>query len=116
MQFSNNRNFTRGFIILASFLIVILIVWNTYFLFQTFKEEERAKMELWAESMVTINNADVFFCKHISKQAGMFFKQWIVTGFTAAKNCNGFNGHKNILAAKGNHFCLSSKNYYGINN
>ena len=58
MQFTDNRNFTRWFIIVCSFLIIVLIVWNTYFLFQTFKEEERAKMELWADSMVTINNAD----------------------------------------------------------
>lgn len=59
MQFTDNRNFTRWFIIVCSFLIIVLIVWNTYFLFQTFKEEERDKMELWAQSMVTINNADV---------------------------------------------------------
>jgi len=58
MQFTDSRNFTRWFIIIASFLIILLIVWNTYFLFQTFKEEERAKMELWADSMVTLNNAD----------------------------------------------------------
>lgn len=58
MQFTDSRNLTRWFIIIASFLIVILIIWNTYFLFQTFKEEERAKMELWAQSMITLNNAD----------------------------------------------------------
>lgn len=58
MQFTDSRNFTRWFIIICSFLIIVLIVWNTYFLFQTFKEEERAKMELWADCMVTINNAD----------------------------------------------------------
>lgn len=58
MQFSEGRNFTRGFIILASFLIVILIVWNTYYLFQTFKEEERYKMQLWADAMEAFNGAD----------------------------------------------------------
>lgn len=58
MRFSEGRNFTRGFIILASFLIVMLIVWNTYFLFQTFKTEERAKMQLWADSMEALNKAD----------------------------------------------------------
>ncbi|WP_417354370.1 sensor histidine kinase [Flavobacterium sp.] len=56
MQFSNNRNFTRGFIILASFLIVILIVWNTYYLFQIFKNEERNKVELWAMGTKAIND------------------------------------------------------------
>ncbi len=58
MQITDKRSITRWFIIIASFLIVILIVWNTYFMFQTFKNEERAKMELWADSMQTINNAD----------------------------------------------------------
>lgn len=56
MQFSNNRNFTRGFIILASFLIVILIVWNTYYLFQVFKQEERNKVELWAMGTKAVND------------------------------------------------------------
>ena len=59
MRFTDNRNFTRWFIIVASFLIIVLILWNTYFLFQTFKEEERAKMELWADAQETINRADL---------------------------------------------------------
>lgn len=58
MQFSESRNFTRWFIILASFLIVILIVWNTYFLFQTSKAEERNKMQIWADAMEALNKAD----------------------------------------------------------
>lgn len=58
MQFSESRNFTRWFIILASFLIVILIVWNTYYLFQTFKAEERNKMQVWANAIEELNRAD----------------------------------------------------------
>ena len=58
MQFSEKRNFTRWIIIMASFVIVILILWNTYTFFQIFKEEERVKMELWAESLKTLLNAD----------------------------------------------------------
>jgi two-component system, sporulation sensor kinase D len=50
MQFTDSRNFTRWFIIVCSFLIIVLIVWNTYFLFQTFKTEERNKMQLWVQS------------------------------------------------------------------
>lgn len=50
MQITDSRNFTRWFIIIASFLIVVLIIWNTYYLFQTFKTEERNKMELWANA------------------------------------------------------------------
>lgn len=58
MQFSEKRNLTRWFIILASFFIVILILWNTYNFFQVFKNEERAKMEFWASAMTTIANAN----------------------------------------------------------
>ena len=58
MQFSEKRNFTRWIIIMASFVIVTLILWNTYTFFQIFKEEERVKMELWAESLKTLLNAD----------------------------------------------------------
>src|SRR5690606_6586083 len=50
--------YTRGFILLFSLGILILILWNTYLLFQTFKHEERVKMEIWAESYKSINNAD----------------------------------------------------------
>ena len=57
MQISDNRTVTRWIIIIISFLILLLIVWNTYYLFQTFKAEERAKMELWAASQITLNNA-----------------------------------------------------------
>jgi len=59
MQFSEKRNITRWIIILASFVIVSLILWNTYSFFQIFKDEERVKMQLWAESLKTINNANL---------------------------------------------------------
>ena len=58
MQFSERRNITRWFIILDSFFIVILILWNTYTFFQIFKNEERAKMEFWASALTTIANAN----------------------------------------------------------
>lgn len=58
MQFSNKRNFTRWFIITASFFIVVLILWNTYNFFQIFKVEERTKMELWATAQKTLANAN----------------------------------------------------------
>jgi nitrogen-specific signal transduction histidine kinase len=58
MQFSERRNLTRWFIILASFFIVILILWNTYNFFQIFKNEERAKMEFWATAQKTLANAN----------------------------------------------------------
>ncbi len=60
MQFSERRNLTRWFIIIASFFIVILILWNTYNFFQVFKNEERAKMEFWASAQKTLANANEF--------------------------------------------------------
>ncbi|MBE9575465.1 sensor histidine kinase [Flavobacterium proteolyticum] len=60
MQFSESRNLTRWFIILASFFIVILILWNTYNFFQIFKNEERAKMEFWASAQKTLANANEY--------------------------------------------------------
>ena len=58
MQFSAQTNKTRWVIIAASFVIVSLILWNTYDFFQVFKSEERQKMEILAESVKTINNSD----------------------------------------------------------
>ena len=58
MQFSEKRNITRWIIIMASFVIVSLILWNTYSFFQIFKEEERVKMKNWATAQKTLNNAD----------------------------------------------------------
>ena len=47
MRLLRNRNFLRWIIILSSFLIVSLILWNTYSFFQKFKAEERNKMKTW---------------------------------------------------------------------
>jgi len=57
-MFSKRRIFLRWFIIVSSFLILTLILWNTYLLFQTYKEEERDKMEIWSSAYQGINNAD----------------------------------------------------------
>mgnify|MGYP003407144103 CR=1 FL=1 len=57
MQFSKKRNTTRWVIITASFLIISLILWNTYTFFQIFKNEERLKMNLWAEAQKTLKTA-----------------------------------------------------------
>lgn len=58
MQFTEQTNTTRWIIIAASFVIVTLILWNTYDFFQVFKSEERQKMEILAESLKTINKSD----------------------------------------------------------
>lgn len=48
MQFSEKRTTIRWIIIITSFVIVSLILWNTYSFFQIFKSDERVKMEQWA--------------------------------------------------------------------
>jgi len=58
MYFSESRNVTRWFLIVSSFVIVSLILWNTYSFFQRFKEDERIKMELWANAQTTVINSD----------------------------------------------------------
>lgn len=58
MQFSERRTRTRWIIIVASFVIVTLILWNTYSFFQIFKTEERIKMELWASAQKSLINSD----------------------------------------------------------
>ncbi len=57
MKFSKSRNTSRWIIIFASFLIISLILWNTYTFFQIFKNEERLKMNLWANAQKTLKNA-----------------------------------------------------------
>ena len=58
MHFSNKRNTTRWIIIASSFCLISLILWNTYTFFQIFKNEERLKMNLWAQAQKTLINAD----------------------------------------------------------
>ena len=58
MFFSERRNTTRWIIIFISFSIISLILWNTYTFFQIFKNEERIKMNLWANAQKTLINAD----------------------------------------------------------
>ena len=58
MQFSEKRNVTRWIIIVISFIIITLILWNTYTFFQIFKNEERLKMTVWAKAQKTLLNAN----------------------------------------------------------
>lgn len=48
MALTFNRNIMRWIIVIASFIIISLILWNTYIFFQNFKAEERTKMENWS--------------------------------------------------------------------
>lgn len=57
-MFSDKRTSLRYFLIFGALVVVILIVWNTYQFFQKVKEEERIKMELWAEAHKTLNSSE----------------------------------------------------------
>ncbi len=48
MTLTANKNILRWTIIIVSFIIISLILWNTYIFFQNFKQEERIKMENWS--------------------------------------------------------------------
>ncbi|MEL0643981.1 HAMP domain-containing sensor histidine kinase [Olleya sp. Ti.3.14] len=48
MFFTKHRQLIRWIIIIASFAIISLILWNTYVFFQKFKAEERRKMQTWS--------------------------------------------------------------------
>lgn len=48
MNFSPKNKSTNIFLVIGSFIVVSLILWNTNSFFKTFKEEERLKMEIWA--------------------------------------------------------------------
>lgn len=51
MSFSYNSFWIKRIVVFVSFLIVLLILWNTYTFFQRFKKEERMKMELYASAI-----------------------------------------------------------------
>jgi len=48
MHFNPKSKTSAIFLLLGSFIVVSLILWNTNSFFKTFKEEERLKMEIWA--------------------------------------------------------------------
>lgn len=57
MNFTNERNFARWFIIISSLLIVVLILWNTSIFFERLKQDERDKMELWTAAQAFLDKA-----------------------------------------------------------
>jgi signal transduction histidine kinase len=58
MQFSKHKDLIRWTLIVGSFIIISLILWNTYTFFTIFKNEERVKMELWAQAQKSVNSSD----------------------------------------------------------
>ena len=49
----------RGITICVSFIIVSLILWNTYIFFQKFKTEERQKMEIIGQTFESMGDFDL---------------------------------------------------------
>lgn len=54
MDFNPKKKTTNITLLLASFAIVSLILWNTNSFFKKFKEEERQKMEIWATAQLEL--------------------------------------------------------------
>lgn len=60
MIFTEYKNSLRWIMIAVSFVIVSLILWNTYIFFQNFKAEERLKMAIWGKAQKElITNTDL---------------------------------------------------------
>ncbi|OGS70917.1 MAG: two-component sensor histidine kinase [Flavobacteria bacterium RIFCSPLOWO2_12_FULL_35_11] len=59
MASQKNTQIIRWTVILSSFIIVALILWNTYDFFQKFKHEERAKMEILAKAYERFSSASL---------------------------------------------------------
>lgn len=58
-NFPTSKILLKWGLILASFFIVALILWNTNQFFKKFKNEERLKMEVLAKAYQNFNNADL---------------------------------------------------------
>lgn len=70
MSVFKNSQTTRWIAIIASFIIVTLILWNTYSFFQKFKTEERLKMEILGKSYKRLANSDL--------EADVSFENYII--------------------------------------
>ena len=55
MKINNNRLLLNWILISVSFLMVSIILWNTYRFFQKFKEEERVKMENFSAAQIELS-------------------------------------------------------------
>ena len=60
MSLFKNTTVAKRIALFVSFIIVSLILWNTYVFFQNFKQEERSKMEIWATAQEELStNTDL---------------------------------------------------------
>lgn len=58
MNFSDKQKFRRWFIIGSSVIITGLIIWNAVIFFQSLKEDERRKMNIWASAQISLAQAE----------------------------------------------------------
>ncbi|AXT62216.1 sensor histidine kinase [Aquimarina sp. AD10] len=56
MNFSDERNFSSYFIIIAVVVITALALWSTSLFLERFKDDERTKIEIWAQSQEALNS------------------------------------------------------------
>lgn len=54
---TNKKEIFRWSVIFAALITLLIILWNTYSFFQTYKTEERTKMKIWAEALNTLDIA-----------------------------------------------------------
>jgi hypothetical protein len=53
-----NKNMIRWIIVVSSFIVISLILWNTYVFLQNFKAEERNKMQIWSVAQNEFTKSD----------------------------------------------------------
>lgn len=93
--------------IFTSFIIILLILWNTYIFFQKFKEEERTKMQIWAAAQ-----AELIQTKDLDKDLGDLSLEVLknntstpmillsVDGIASSKNLDSNNDEQEYLQKK----------------
>ncbi|AVR45039.1 two-component sensor histidine kinase [Christiangramia fulva] len=57
MNLPDERSFNRWFIIISCLVVIVLVLWNTSIFFQSLKEDERAKMNIWARAQEELSQA-----------------------------------------------------------
>ncbi|GGG36881.1 two-component sensor histidine kinase [Croceivirga lutea] len=59
MDFTPKRRTTNIILLISAFVIVSLILWNTNVFFDQFKDEERKKVEIWANALKEVQQSSV---------------------------------------------------------
>jgi len=98
MIFTKHLNLIRWIIVVASFVIISLILWNTYVFFQNFKAEERSKMENWSFAQTDLLNTT-----DLEVDIGELHLQIVKSNTTTPMitvDQDGNIGHKNINEEK----------------